>query len=142
MASQKLLACTAGELREAQPQNYKTDVGTLWGVGWLNVLPRDFGFPSIKIAGFSQIGDADQLPLRRTTGVWQLHEGISCLRGAHSLRAGGEYRRIGADGISDDVHLVPAGDQFLRAVIGAKWRSARRVERLGDDLQSDHLAVP
>jgi len=87
--------------RRARQQNYQTDAGTLWGVDWLRVRPRDFGFPSIKIAGFAQVGDPDQLPLERTNPTWQAQETVSLLRGRHWLRLGGEFRRAATDGYLD-----------------------------------------
>ncbi|MFN7923902.1 MAG: TonB-dependent receptor [Bryobacteraceae bacterium] len=87
--------------RRARPQNWQTDVGTLWGVNWLNVRPRDFGFPSIKIAGYSQVGDVDQLPLERTTPTWQIQESVAWIRGAHSWKLGGEFRHVATDGYLD-----------------------------------------
>jgi outer membrane receptor for ferrienterochelin and colicin len=66
-------------------------------VNWLNVAPRSYGYPTIKVTGYSQVGDADNLPLETRSGIWQVHEGVSVQRGAHALRFGGEIRRIATD---------------------------------------------
>ena len=87
--------------RRALQQNHAVNAGTLWGVPWLNVRPRDYGFPSIKVAGYSVAGDVDQLPLERTTETWQAHYGLSLARGPHALRLGGEMRRFAIDGFLD-----------------------------------------
>ncbi len=87
--------------RHARQQNHAVDAGALWGVDWLRVRPRDFGFPSIKTAGYSVAGDVDQLPLERTTHTWQFAEAISISRGAHALKFGGEVRRFSVDGFLD-----------------------------------------
>lgn len=87
--------------RNSRPLNHTTNVGALWGVNWLNVPERSWGYPTIKVTGYSQVGDADNLPLERTTGTWQIHEAVSVQRGAHALKAGGEYRRIATDGYLD-----------------------------------------
>jgi hypothetical protein len=87
--------------RRARQQNFQTDVGSRWGVDWLRVRPRDFGYPSIRIAGYSQIGDVDQLPLERTTGIHQLQEIVALVRGAHFWKLGGEFRRAAMDGYLD-----------------------------------------
>ncbi|MCC6537408.1 MAG: TonB-dependent receptor, partial [Bryobacterales bacterium] len=87
--------------RNSRSINHQTNVGQLWGVNWLNVPARAFGFPSIKVTGYSQVGDADSLPLERRTGVWQLHEALLLQRGAHNVRIGGEWRRIATDGYLD-----------------------------------------
>jgi len=51
--------------RDVLPQNHATDVGKLWGVDWLNIRPRDFGYPLFNIAGYSNVGDATQIPIER-----------------------------------------------------------------------------
>ncbi|MGH9672910.1 MAG: carboxypeptidase regulatory-like domain-containing protein, partial [Bryobacteraceae bacterium] len=87
--------------RRALPQNHQTDAGALWGVGWLNVRERDRGFPSIKTAGYSLAGDVDQLPLERTTGVFEGQYSISLGRGPHALRLGAGLRHSRLDGFLD-----------------------------------------
>ena len=63
--------------RNSHPFNSDTNVGALWGVNWLNVAPRSYGYPTIKVTGYSQVGDADSLPLETRSGIWQVHEGVS-----------------------------------------------------------------
>ncbi len=87
--------------RRARQQNFGADVNREWGVNWLPQSPRDFGYPSIKIAGFAQVGDVDQLPLGRTTDTWQWQPSLTVIAGAHSVRLGGEARRIATDGYLD-----------------------------------------
>ncbi|MBM3736013.1 MAG: TonB-dependent receptor [Acidobacteria bacterium] len=87
--------------REVRQQNQQTDVGQLWGVNWLRVQPRDFGYPSIKVGGFAQVGDPDQLPIGRSTDTWQVQPSISVARGAHWWKAGAEVRRLATDGYLD-----------------------------------------
>ncbi len=78
--------------RDVQPQNHATDVGKLWGVDWLNISPRDFGYPLFNIAGFSTVGDATQIPISRHINTYQILEDVSFLRGNHSFKIGGELR--------------------------------------------------
>jgi outer membrane receptor protein involved in Fe transport len=78
--------------RDVQPQNHSTDVGKLWGVDWLNVRPRDFGYPLFNIAGFPTVGDATQIPISRHITTYQILEDVSLLRGNHSFKIGGELR--------------------------------------------------
>jgi hypothetical protein len=87
--------------REARQQNYLSDVNREWGISWLPANPRDFGYPTIKVAGFAQVGDPDQLPLGRTTDTWQLQPILAAVRGSHSVRFGGEIRRMATDGYLD-----------------------------------------
>jgi hypothetical protein len=78
--------------RDVQPQNHATDVGRLWGVDWLNLPPRDFGYPLFNIAGFPAVGDATQIPIARHITTYQVLEDVSLLRGPHSLKVGAELR--------------------------------------------------
>jgi hypothetical protein len=87
--------------RNARPENFQTNVGALWGVPWLNVRERDHGYPSIRVAGLSMVGDVDQLPLERTTVTWQWQSTLAWQRGRHGLKFGGEFRRFGAEGYLD-----------------------------------------
>ncbi|MCC6291083.1 MAG: TonB-dependent receptor [Bryobacterales bacterium] len=96
-----LRAAFARSFREARQENHATNVGAAWGVNWLNVPPRDFGYPSMEIAGLSSIGDADLFPLRRSTTAWQAQPSLQLLRGAHALRFGADLRRFRAHGYLD-----------------------------------------
>jgi outer membrane receptor protein involved in Fe transport len=78
--------------REVLPQNHATDVGKLWGAGWLNLPSRDFGYPLFNVAGYSHAGDATQLPISRHISSYQVLEDVSLLRGAHSIKLGAELR--------------------------------------------------
>jgi Outer membrane receptor proteins, mostly Fe transport len=78
--------------RGVQPQNHAIDVGKLWGVDWLNVRPRDFGYPLFNIAGLPAAGDATQIPISRHITTYQILEDVSLLRGNHSFKVGAELR--------------------------------------------------
>src|SRR5262249_4717892 len=62
--------------REALPQNYAVDVGKVWGVDWLNLRPRDFGYPLFNVAGYSHVGDATELPISRRISTYQILEDL------------------------------------------------------------------
>jgi hypothetical protein len=83
------------------PQNYQTNVNQLWGVNYLPTLPRDFGFPYITVAGFSPVGDGTDIPIERAETTYQAADTVSLVRGAHTLKLGGEVRRIDENGILD-----------------------------------------
>ena len=103
--------------RQALQQNSGVNVGQLWGVNWLNVPARDYGYPSLKVAGYSQVGDVDQRPLARSTDTYQLKEQFSFVRGRHSLKAGSEIRRIAMDGYLD--YFTRGSLTFSGALTGA-----------------------
>ncbi len=87
--------------REILPENHSMDVGQLWGVGWLNLPDRDFGYPTINVAGFSKIGDSTNLPIIRHTNTYQAVDDISLSRGRHLFKIGGEVRVLQLNGILD-----------------------------------------
>lgn len=78
--------------RDVLTQNHALDVGKLWGVDWLNFNPRDFGYPLLKIGGFSPIGDSTGSPISRHVTNYQILESVSLLRGNHNIKIGGDLR--------------------------------------------------
>ncbi|MCX6546342.1 MAG: TonB-dependent receptor [Acidobacteria bacterium] len=87
--------------RDILPENRGTDVGKLWGVDWLQVSGRDFGYPSMTVAGFSKIGDSTNLPIQRKTTTYQFAQAVTLDRGQHLWRFGGEIRHQRLDGNLD-----------------------------------------
>jgi hypothetical protein len=87
--------------RHIYPQNYGTDVNKLWGVNYLPTEARDFGYPKISVAGFSQVGDVTQIPIERAATTYQLGDAFSLVRGAHFIKVGADMRRIQQNGILD-----------------------------------------
>lgn len=96
--------------RDLLPQNYKVDVGKLWGVNWLNLPPAQFGYPRINIDGYSTAGDNFGLPILRHTNTYQVGDTISWERGAHLLHFGGEFRELQLNGQLD---LLTRGSLFF-----------------------------
>ena len=87
--------------REILSQNSGTDVGRLWGVSWLQLPERDFGYPTMTVAGFSKLGDAINLPIQRHAATFQLAQAVSIVRGRHQWQFGGEIRHQRLDGNLD-----------------------------------------
>ena len=87
--------------RGVLPENYRTDAGKAWGVNWLNLAPRDFGYPLVNVAGFSTAGDATQIPILRYTNTYQLSDVLSYARGNHLFKAGIEARKLEANALLD-----------------------------------------
>jgi hypothetical protein len=83
------------------PQNYQTNVNQLWGVNYLPSDPKDYGFPSISVAGLSPVGDVTSLPINRHPATYQVTDALSTLRGNHALKVGVEYRWLAQNGILD-----------------------------------------
>jgi hypothetical protein len=87
--------------RNLRPENSTTDVGQLWGVSWLNLPARDFGYPIMTVAGYSRLGDAYSLPIVRQTNTYQVIEALTLARGSHLVQVGGEIRHQRLDGRLD-----------------------------------------
>ncbi|MGA2739836.1 MAG: TonB-dependent receptor [Bryobacteraceae bacterium] len=83
------------------PQNYQTNVNQLWGVNYLPTDPKDYGFPSISVAGLSPVGDVTSLPINRHPTTYQVTDALSTLHGNHALKVGVEYRGLAQNGILD-----------------------------------------
>ena len=87
--------------RDLRPENAATDVGQLWGVSWLDVPARDFGYPIMNVAGYSRLGDAYSLPILRQTNTWQVVDSLALTVGSHLVHVGGEVRHQQLDGLLD-----------------------------------------
>ncbi len=86
------------EIRQIFAQNYTTDVNTLWGVDYLPTVPRDYGYPGISVNGYSRVGDVASLPIDRTGNTFQVADTLTLIRGAHSIKIGGELRDLQLNG--------------------------------------------
>lgn len=100
--------------REILQENHSTNVGQLWGVDWLELPARGYGYPAINIAGFSKLGDATGLPILRHANTYQVSDTLSLSRGKHLFHLGGEIRRLQVNSILD---LLTRGSLSLSGVI-------------------------
>jgi hypothetical protein len=89
-------------VRQIFAQNYKTNVNTLWGVNYLPTVPRDFGYPGISVTGYASVGDAISLPIDRADNTFQLGDNLTLIRGAHSIKIGGELRDLQLNGYIEE----------------------------------------
>lgn len=96
--------------RDVLPQNFNTNVGQLWSVSWLNVPASGYGFPAISVSGISGAGDNTTLPIYRHTNTYQLGDELALVRGAHSIKVGGEFRDLQLNG---SLNLFSRGELFF-----------------------------
>ena len=99
--SRTINSVTAGfnrAVRQVFPQNYNVNVNQLWGVSYLPTVPRDFGYPGIEVTGYSRVGDVASLPIDRADNTYQLGDNLTLIRGAHSIKIGGEFRALEENG--------------------------------------------
>jgi outer membrane receptor protein involved in Fe transport len=85
--------------REIRHENSGTDVAAALGIEGLSKDPDYIGFPAISVAGFDAIGDETALPILRQDNTYHLLQGVTLLRGPHSLKFGGEFRAVTVDGV-------------------------------------------
>ena len=85
-------------VRQVFDQNYTTNVNALWGVNYLPTVPRDFGYPGIDVTGYSRVGDVATLPIDRADNTYQVSDTLTLIRGAHSIKMGGELRDLQLNG--------------------------------------------
>jgi len=85
-------------IRQILVQNYATNVNALWGVGFMPTDTRDYGFPGISVSGYSNVGDVASLPIDRADNTYQLADNLTMIRGAHSIKVGGEVRDLQENG--------------------------------------------
>ena len=85
-------------VRQLFVQNHTTNVNQAWGVDYMPTDPRDFGYPGISVLGYSRVGDVASLPIDRADNTFQLGDNLTIVRGAHSIKAGGEIRDLQENG--------------------------------------------
>ena len=57
--------------------------------------------PTITIAGFVSLGGPTNVPRGRVSSAYQLVDNLTWTRGAHTIKAGGEYRRATVNSFND-----------------------------------------
>ena len=60
--------------------------------------PRDYGYPGISVTGYSRVGDVASLPIDRADNTFQVTDTLTLIRGAHSIKIGGEFRALQQNG--------------------------------------------
>lgn len=66
----------------------------LLGIKGTSREPKVFAYPSFTITGFTRVGDRTASPQNRRVHTYQAYDGLSWIRGNHSLKIGGEVRRV------------------------------------------------
>ncbi len=84
--------------RDVLQQNFGNDIGGGLGIPAMPSSGLNAGFPAVTVAGYDGLADDTSLPIYRTDKTYHLVEHLSWVRGRHSVKTGGEYRRFSADG--------------------------------------------
>ena len=79
----------------ALPFNFGKDLGTQLGIPNANrpTDPNSSGLTNIDISGFTSLGDSEFLPEHAYENIFQIADTITWIRGRHSLKFGGDFRR-------------------------------------------------
>jgi hypothetical protein len=75
-------------------QNQGVSVNTSVGLPELSSNPRDWGLSLITVTGFSPLGHEYNNPQDGLTNFVQFTDAATWMRGRHTLKVGGEWRRI------------------------------------------------
>ncbi|MCI0624861.1 MAG: TonB-dependent receptor [Acidobacteria bacterium] len=87
--------------REVFQENLGQDVFKSLGITGLSLSPKDFGYPSIVLAGYERLGDDANIPIVRRTGTFHFSDSLSHQRDRHFLKFGGEIRYYQENGYND-----------------------------------------
>lgn len=87
--------------REVFQENVGQDVFKTLGITGLNLAPKDFGYPSVVLAGYERLGDDANIPIVRRTGTFHFTDSLSHQRDKHFLKLGGEVRYYQENGYND-----------------------------------------
>jgi hypothetical protein len=87
--------------REVFQENVGTDVFGQLGLAGSPADERDFGYPSIQLAGYETLGDDPNIPIVRRTGTYHFSDTLSYQRGGHFFKFGGEVRHYLENGYND-----------------------------------------
>jgi hypothetical protein len=103
--------------RDFLVQNHNESVGQLWGVSWLNLPARDYGYPGISVTGFSQVGDNSAFPNLRHTNTYQAADSFTLLHGRNTFKLGADVRKLELNGHLDE--LARGSLTFSGAITGS-----------------------
>jgi len=87
--------------REVFQENVGQDVLKTLGITGLNLSPKNFGFPSVVLAGYERLGDDANIPIVRRTGTFHFSNSVSHQHGRHFVKFGGEIRHYQENGYND-----------------------------------------
>jgi hypothetical protein len=72
--------------------------GTNWasqlGIPGTTTDPSLEGFPKFSITGFEGLGDSTSNPIRYTVNNWDFNDGLTWIKGRHTIRIGGDVLRV------------------------------------------------
>ena len=77
-----------------QQRAFKTNVVGALGLQGISQDPLFWGIPVFQISGFSNVGECNDCPFVNWNTTFQLNDNFSWTVGKHSVKFGGEFRRL------------------------------------------------
>lgn len=110
---------------------FQTDVVTAVSIPGLQPgQPVQWGIPNVTINNYTRLGDDTEGPYANDNNTMQLVDNLSIIRGKHTLRFGGEYRR-------ENYNQV--GNQFARGQFTFQANATQSAAATGGDSFADFL---
>jgi hypothetical protein len=116
-----------------------SDIDPQFGIGYIPPHPGMTGLPEIDITGYSRLGEATFLPDRKGSDTFQVVDSLLWSKGAHYIKAGGEYRwvrsrfDIDADARGDfSFNGTFTGNAFADFLLGDPQQETLNSETIGD----------
>jgi hypothetical protein len=110
---------------------FQTDVVSSLGTpGFSGGTPVTWGIPNATIANYSSIGDSTEGPYANDNNKLQVSDNLSIIRGAHTFRLGGEWRRE---------NFNQVGNQFARGQFTFQANGTQSATATGGDSFADYL---
>ncbi len=111
---------------------FQTDVVSQVGIPGLNPGdPVQWGIPNVTLSnGYAGFGDSTEGPYANDNNTMQLSDNLSIVKGKHTFRFGGEYRR-------DNYNQV--GNQFARGQFTFQANATQAPDKTGGDSFAEFL---
>jgi trimeric autotransporter adhesin len=117
--------------------SYRNNVAGDLGINGVAAAPIDFGIPAISFTNFSGLNDPVPSLVRNQTTRYD--ENVTWVRGKHTMRFGGEVRRIE---LNNDSNPIPRGQFTFTGLVTAEQSSGFPVEGTGSDFADFLLGYP
>ncbi|SPE37173.1 hypothetical protein SBA3_260029 [Candidatus Sulfopaludibacter sp. SbA3] len=85
------LSFTRLRLYDVPESAFKTNVEQALGLANPDTNPFDFGLPYFNATDYSMVTDSPTLPQVQRDNLWQAHDGISLVRGRHTVKFGVDF---------------------------------------------------
>ena len=118
--------------------------------------PVQWGIPNVALANYSSLGDDTEGPYSNDNNTLQLTDNLSIIRGAHTFRLGGEYRRENYNQVGNQFargqftfqanatqnpRTATGGDSFADFLLGDLYQSEAAVSVANAKFQRNAFAL-